>query len=192
MKLYSIDVSNYGNIIKQTLLEEGFPFEMVKTPPNQEADYLAISPMGKIPAVETANGVLSETRAILSYIAASHPESTLFPTGAYTRAQHEELYSLVDLYIEEQARRQASLCRIFSNAKRVLILWALAEERLSVSEIASAIGVSLQNASQHLRLMKSAGIVASQREGKTITYRLAENSIAERCQLMSRVKKRPD
>ncbi len=61
MKLYSIDVSNYGNIIKQILLEEGLPFEMVKTPPNQEADYLAISPMGKIPAVDTANGVLSET-----------------------------------------------------------------------------------------------------------------------------------
>ena len=106
MKLYSIDVSNYGNIIKQTLLEEGFPFDMVQTPPNQEADYLAVSPMGKIPAVETTGGVLSETRAILSYIDASHPESTLFPTEAYARAQHEELYSLVDLYIEHQARRQ--------------------------------------------------------------------------------------
>jgi glutathione S-transferase len=106
MKLYSIDVSNYGNIIKQILLEEGFPFEMVKTPPNQEGDYLTISPMGKIPAVETASGVLSETRAILSYIDASHPESTLFPTEAYNKAQHEELYSLVDLYIEQQARRQ--------------------------------------------------------------------------------------
>jgi glutathione S-transferase len=50
--------------------------------------------------------VLSETRAILSYIDASHPESTLFPTESYARAQQEELYSLVDLYIEQQARRQ--------------------------------------------------------------------------------------
>ena len=42
MKLHSIDVSNYGNIVKQTLLEEGFTFEMVQPPPNQEANYLAI------------------------------------------------------------------------------------------------------------------------------------------------------
>lgn len=116
MKLYSFDISNYGNIVKQTLLEEDFSFETVTTAPNQEADYLAISPMGKIPAVETAQGVLSETRAILSYIAASHPENTLFPTDAYTRAQYEELYSLVDLYIEHPARRQ--LPEVFFSAPR--------------------------------------------------------------------------
>ena len=106
---FSFDISNYGNIIKQTLLEGGLPFETVTTTPNQEADYLAISPMGKIPAVETANGVLCESRAILGYIAASHPENTLFPTDAYTKAQHEELYSLVDLYIEHPARRHQRL-----------------------------------------------------------------------------------
>lgn len=106
MKLYSIDFSNYGNIVKQTLLEEGFDFETVTTAPNQDPEYLPISPMGKIPAAETANGVLSETRAILSYIAASHPDNTLFPKDAFAIARLEELYSLVDLYIEHQARRQ--------------------------------------------------------------------------------------
>ena len=106
MKLYTIDFSNYGNIVKQTLLEEGFEFETVTTAPNQDPAYLPISPMGKIPAVETANGVLSETRAILSYIAASHPDNTLFPKDAFGLARLEELYSLVDLYVEHQARRQ--------------------------------------------------------------------------------------
>lgn len=116
MKLYSSDISNYGNIIKQTLMEEGFEFETVKTLPNQKANYLTLSPMGKIPAAETVHGPLSETRAILSYIAASHPENTLFPSDAYSKAQHEELYSLVDLYIEHQARRQ--LPEIFFGAGR--------------------------------------------------------------------------
>lgn len=95
-------------------------------------------------------------------------------------------------YRKEQAVQQAAFCRIFSNAKRVLILWVLAEEKLSVSDIATAIGVSLQNTSQHLRLMKSAGIVESHREGKTITYMLAENSISETCQLLFRAKQRSD
>ena len=92
-------------------------------------------------------------------------------------------------YRKEQAQQRAAICRIFSNSKRVLILWALAEKKLPVGDIATAIGVSLQNTSQHLRLMKSAGIVVSQREGKNITYRLAENSISETCQLWSRAKK---
>ena len=106
MKLYGVCISNYFNIVKQTLLEEGFAFETVQSPPNQQADYLRISPMGKIPAAVTGDGVLCETRAILSYIDGAHPDNTLFPTSVYGRAQLEELFSLVDLYIEQQARRQ--------------------------------------------------------------------------------------
>jgi glutathione S-transferase len=116
MKLYGACISNYFNIVKQTLLEEGFPFEIVQTPPNQRADYLTISPMGKIPAAVTEHGALCETRAILGYIAATHPENTLFPSSAYARAQLEELFSLVDLYIEQQARRQ--LLEVMFNAPR--------------------------------------------------------------------------
>ncbi len=106
MKLYSIDISNYGNIVKQTLMEMGIGFDTQRTPPNQEADYLAISPMGKIPAVETAEGPLCETRAILRYIADTNPGHALFPADPYRAARQEELFSLVDLYVEAPARRQ--------------------------------------------------------------------------------------
>jgi len=54
-------------------------------------------------------------------------------------------------------------------------------QELSVGEIAEEIGTSLQNASQHLRLMKDRDIVKSRRVGQIVYYRIAENELMERC-----------
>ena len=89
------------------------------------------------------------------------------------RALNPELHSL--------ARQQADLCGVFSNAKRILILWVLREKELSVGDIAEEIGTSLQNTSQHLRLMKDKDIVKSRRVGQTVYYRVAENKMVEQC-----------
>lgn len=42
-------------------------------------DYLAINPKGRVPALHTAQGVVTETPAILAFIAQSFPESGLAP-----------------------------------------------------------------------------------------------------------------
>ncbi|MEJ2555052.1 MAG: metalloregulator ArsR/SmtB family transcription factor [Anaerolineae bacterium] len=84
----------------------------------------------------------------------------------------------------ELAESQASICGVFGNAKRLLILWALGKHEMSVSEIASAIDCSLQNTSQHLRLMKDKDILASRREGQAIYYRIKQNEFMEGCQLL--------
>ncbi len=84
----------------------------------------------------------------------------------------------------ESAQNQAALCGVFGNPSRVLILWALSEHELSVSDIASAIECSLQNTSQHLRLMKDKGILASRREGNTIYYRVKREGCAADCCLV--------
>lgn len=83
--------------------------------------------------------------------------------------------------LEHPAQQQASFCRVFSNATRVLILWALKEREMSVGEIAQAVEASLQNVSQHLSLMKEHGVVDSRREGHTIYYRLEEQALADGC-----------
>ena len=84
----------------------------------------------------------------------------------------------MDAELLELARQQSTLCRIFGNPNRVLILWTLAERECSVTEIASAIDASLQNTSQHLRLMQTRGILESRRKGNTIFYRLVRDSLA--------------
>jgi len=93
--------------------------------------------------------------------------------------------------ILELAENQAEICGIFGNAHRVLILWALGSGERSVSDIAAIVGCSLQNASQHLRLMKDKGIIASRRDGNTIYYRINQNDRMRDCRLLHIATQRP-
>jgi ArsR family transcriptional regulator len=64
-----------------------------------------------------------------------------------------------------------------------MILWALTNGEMSVSQIASIIDSSLQNTSQHLRLMKDKGILSCRREGNTVYYCIAHHHLMEGCRL---------
>ncbi len=86
--------------------------------------------------------------------------------------------------VKEFAKEQAEIFNIFSNEKRILIFWALSQCEMQVNEIASAVGTSAQNTSQHLRLMKGKGILTSRREGQAIFYKIAENRIGKYCRYL--------
>jgi len=45
----------------------------------REAAYTAVNPKGRVPALETDRGVLTETPAILAFIAQTHPAARLAP-----------------------------------------------------------------------------------------------------------------
>lgn len=105
LKLYGAPLSNYYNMAKTTLLEKGIEFEEVMTPPSQDAEFLAKSPMGKIPCLETENGFLSETNAIIDYLEHSKPEPALLPDDPWERAKVWELAQSLELYVELVARR---------------------------------------------------------------------------------------
>jgi maleylacetoacetate isomerase len=51
------------------------------------ADYRARNPAGLVPALETADGVLSQSLAIIEYLDEVHPEPRLLPQGAQARAE---------------------------------------------------------------------------------------------------------
>ena len=90
----------------------------------------------------------------------------------------------MEIKFQQLARKQAEICRIMGNTRRVLILWNLAKREMCVGEIANEIGTTLQNASQHLRLLKDKNIVESRRDGQTIYYRIADNDIVKRCSVI--------
>jgi DNA-binding transcriptional ArsR family regulator len=94
-----------------------------------------------------------------------------------------------DTEMMDMAESQAALCSIFANPKRVLILWSLAEEEKAVTAIAHSIDASLQNTSQHLSLMKAAGILEARRDGQTIYYSIADTIPSKRCRLLLEVRK---
>ena len=83
--------------------------------------------------------------------------------------------------ISESIEAQAEVFQLLSNASRILIMKTLQNKEMSVGEIAEEIGATLQNTSQHLRLMKDKGFVEFRRDGQTVYYQLAANPLGEKC-----------
>ncbi|TNF86490.1 MAG: glutathione S-transferase family protein [Gammaproteobacteria bacterium] len=105
LKLHGMSRSNYYNLAKACLAFKGISFEEVKAVPSQEEDYLAKSPMGKVPCIETDQGFVSETLAIAEYLDAIQPEKPLLPSEPFARAKTLELIRHIELDIELVARR---------------------------------------------------------------------------------------
>jgi glutathione S-transferase len=105
LKLYGFDVSNYYNMIKMAMLLKKIDFEAVTTYPHQSQAYLDVCPTGKVPALQTDEGVLIETNVILEYLDDAFPQSPLYPTNAFERARVKEIAKMIELYIELPARR---------------------------------------------------------------------------------------
>lgn len=71
-----------GRIAHWMLEETGVPYETVWLaygPAMKSADYLAINPMGKVPALRHGSAVVTETAAICAYLADRFPEKGLLP-----------------------------------------------------------------------------------------------------------------
>jgi DNA-binding transcriptional ArsR family regulator len=85
------------------------------------------------------------------------------------------------------ASEQAEFCRVFAHPRRILILWTLAKREKSVGEIATAVEASLQNTSQHLRLMREMGILDSRRDGQMILYHVNKEGPPAKCQLVAQL-----
>ncbi len=84
----------------------------------------------------------------------------------------------------EHYRLHAAVCKVLTDPKRLMLLDTLRGGERSVGELADAIGVALPNASQHLAVLRGAGLVEGRRNGTTVTYRLAEPAIVEACDII--------
>ena len=73
----------------------------------------------------------------------------------------------------------AEVCKIFSNSTRLEILNLLRDKEMSVTELIEKTRLSQVNISQHLSIMKSKGIVISNRKGKNIYYKLTNPKIVK-------------
>jgi DNA-binding transcriptional ArsR family regulator len=92
----------------------------------------------------------------------------------------------------EQLRARAELCRVLTDPKRLLILDALRDGERSVGELADELGCALPNVSQHLSLLRNAGLVERRREGTTVHYRLAAPRILDACEIVGEIVARAD
>ncbi len=73
----------------------------------------------------------------------------------------------------------AEVAKALGHGHRLEILELLAQGERSVEALAERAGLSVANASQHLRLMRRAGLLASRRDGKRIFYRLSDPAVLD-------------
>ncbi len=85
---------------------------------------------------------------------------------------------------DELYERRARICQVLADAKRLRLIDALRAGERSVGELAEALGASYPNVSQHLNVMRDAGLVATRREGTSIYYRLAYPQITQACDIV--------
>ena len=86
--------------------------------------------------------------------------------------------------MDEVYKIQADVLKTLSNPRRLEIIHLLADGPREVGRLAEEMGISQPNVSQHLALMRSAGIVEAEREGREVCYRLSDPDIIVACETM--------
>jgi len=75
------------------LEELGQPYELTQIPP-RSAEALALNPAGKVPAMRVGDTVITDSAAIMLYLADTHG-GLMAPAGTLERAQQDALFHLV-------------------------------------------------------------------------------------------------
>jgi len=83
--------------------------------------------------------------------------------------------------------KQAMLCKAFANPIRLEILDLLGKGDCVVGDMQKELGISKANMSQHISVLKGAGVVAIRRDGKQFYCSLAIPEVKQACQLIHNV-----
>lgn len=90
----------------------------------------------------------------------------------------------------ERYRLHAEICKVLTDPKRLMLIDALRPGERSVGELADMVGLSLANVSQHLAVLRHAGLVMTRRAGTSIHYRLSESDLVLACDIIERIARR--
>ncbi len=78
----------------------------------------------------------------------------------------------------ERAAEVANLLKNLSHQARLMIVCTLIDGEFSVSDLERKLDLHQPHLSQHLKVLRSAGIVETRREGKQVFYRLTAEKAA--------------
>ena len=68
-------------------------------------------------------------------------------------------------------------CRVISNESRLKLLWRLIEVReMSMTRLAQSVGLGVANASKHLRLLQSHGLIGAEQRMRYLFYSAEANA----------------
>lgn len=81
------------------------------------------------------------------------------------------------LWKDEETQKISDLLKLMAEPSRLRLLQVLIHEEVCVCDLAEILEMSPSAVSHQLRLFRSAGIVSTRREGKTIWYRLIDPKV---------------
>lgn len=79
---------------------------------------------------------------------------------------------------------QAQLCQSIGQAVRLRIVHTLKEGPKAVNDIASSLSITQSTASRHLSILRTTGILTTQRRGSEVYYEIANPKVVEICEMM--------
>ena len=88
---------------------------------------------------------------------------------------------------QEISQLEADFCSALSDPNRILMLYALSEKPLNVTELTNELGLNQPTTSRHLKVMRERGLVQSVRAGTTVTYHLSDQRLIQALDLLRSV-----
>ena len=84
----------------------------------------------------------------------------------------------------------AEVAKALGHEHRIELIEQLAQGPRSVEALAERVGLTVANTSQHLQQLRRAGLVNTQRDGKRVVYRLADDTEGTSCRLLGALQAR--
>lgn len=101
-------------------------------------------------------------------------------------------------YSHDIYERQAAIFKALANPTRLHLVELLGKRERWASELLEGLGISKANLSQHLSILKAAGVVSTQREGKELycgialpEIKTATTTVRNMTKTISRSQRRP-
>jgi ArsR family transcriptional regulator len=88
---------------------------------------------------------------------------------------------------QEISQLEADFCFALSDPNRILMLYALSEKPLNVTELTHELGLNQPTTSRHLKVMRERGLVQTVRTGTTVTYHLTDQRLIQALDLLRSV-----
>jgi ArsR family transcriptional regulator len=92
--------------------------------------------------------------------------------------------------MDEITELQAEVLKTLASPRRLQILHRLFDGPCEVGRLAGELGLSQPNVSQHLAVLRSAGLVEAERDGREARYRLVDPDVMVACGIMRGVLER--
>ena len=88
---------------------------------------------------------------------------------------------------QEISQLEADFCFALSDPTRILMLYALNEKPMNVTELSTELVISQPTTSRHLKVLRDRRLVQTTRHGTVVTYQLTDTRMIEALDLLRAV-----